>query len=145
MPSGIRPSSDDVHEIALYKGESLPRALAPARDYLNQCPASVKAKFRSILIEVAKAPPKRFSGGGYWEAMHGDLRGWYEVRALGPGRIHHRLFCLLDYEAIGVAKPLLVVIAGLSKANGAKFSDQDYARILAAGKKYLSNNPRQIE
>lgn len=25
---------------------------------------------RAVLTEVAAAPPKRFAGGGYWEAMH---------------------------------------------------------------------------
>jgi hypothetical protein len=145
MPRGIGPSSDDVHDIALYKGESLPRGLTTARDYLNNCPESVRAKFRNILIEVAKAPPKKFSGGGYWQAMHGNLKGWYEVRALGPSRTHHRLFCILDYSAMGSAKPLLVVITGLSKANGVKFSKSDYAKVLKAGNQYLSSNPRQIE
>jgi hypothetical protein len=51
---------------------------------------------QSILTHVAAAPPKRFSGGGYWEAMHGEMTGWFEVRVDGPQRRHYRLFCLLD-------------------------------------------------
>ena len=30
----------------------------------------------AVLIAVAGAPPKKFAGGGYWEAMHGDMTGW---------------------------------------------------------------------
>lgn len=38
------------------------------------------------------APPPAFSGGGFWEAMH----GYYEIRRIGPGRRHYRLYCILD-------------------------------------------------
>lgn len=140
-----KPNSDDVHEIALYIGIDLPRGLVPARKFINGCPFPVRAKLRNILMEVAKAPPKRFSGGGYWEAMHGALTGWHEVRVTGPGRTQYRLFCLLDYEALGLDKPLLVVITGMAKSNGTKFSENDYFKVLKAGRNYLSENPRQIE
>jgi hypothetical protein len=140
-----KPNSDDVHEIALYIGIDLPRGLVPARKFINDCPVSIRAKLRNILIEVANAPPKRFSGGGYWEAMHGALTGWHEVRVTGPGRTQYRLFCLLDYEALGLDKPLLVVITGMAKSNGTKFSENDYFKVLKAGRNYLSENPRQIE
>ena len=39
---------------------------------------------RAVLAQVASAPPKRFAGGGYWEAMKGDMTGWFEVRVDGP-------------------------------------------------------------
>jgi len=51
----------------------------------------------AVLIAVASAAPKRFSGGGYWEAMKGRMAGWFEVRVDGPKRHHYRLFCRLDY------------------------------------------------
>ena len=54
---------------------------------------------RAVLAQVASAPPKRFAGGGYWEAMKGDMTGWFEVRVDGPRRHHYRLFCRLDYDA----------------------------------------------
>jgi hypothetical protein len=72
------------------------------------------------------APPKRFSGGGYWEAMKGDMTGWFEVRVDGPMRHHYRLF-LLDYDAQDHDKPLLVVIDGRDKPFSTTFSDADYA------------------
>ena len=75
---------------------------------------------RAALIAVATAPPKRFAGGGYWEAMKGEMTGWFELRVDGPARHHCRLFCLLDYDAEGVDKPLLVVIdAGQALPNDA--------------------------
>jgi hypothetical protein len=33
----------------------------------------------AVLTAVAAAPPHRFSGGGYWEAMHGEMTGYCEV------------------------------------------------------------------
>lgn len=72
------------------------------------------------------------------------MEGWFEVRAQGPGRSHFRLFCLLDYDAIGFSKPLLVVVAGLTKRNGEVFSPAQYAKVREAGENYLATNPRRI-
>lgn len=44
----------------------------PGRAALNSYPAKVRATMRAALVAVASAPPKRFAGGGYWEAMKGD-------------------------------------------------------------------------
>ncbi|WP_330185988.1 hypothetical protein OHB26_39570 (plasmid) [Nocardia sp. NBC_01503] len=97
-----------------------------------------------MLVAVAKAPPKRFRGGGYWEAMHGEMAGWFEVRCDGPDREHHRLFCRLDYDAQGRNKPLLVVITGMSKPFLGMFSTADYDRVRALGDEYFATNPRSL-
>ncbi|MGB4776837.1 hypothetical protein [Microbacterium sp.] len=98
-----------------------------------------------MLAAVAAAPPKRFSGGGYWEAMHGAMTGWFEVRVDGPpNRTHYRLFCLLDYDAEGTDMPLLVIVDGRSKKFRTTLSDEDYADVRALGKEYRSRNPRSI-
>ena len=99
---------------------------------------------QAVLIAVADAPPKRFAGGGYWEAMRGDMGGWFEVRVDGPQRRHYRLFCLLDLEAVGWTKPLLVVITGLDKPFRTALSARDYARVRALGEEYRSRNPRSV-
>src|SRR5205807_2316233 len=52
----------------------------PAMDFLASLPPSVEAEFGAVLEAVAAAPPPAFSGGGKWEAMHGDMAGMYEVR-----------------------------------------------------------------
>lgn len=106
-------------------------------------PAGVRAKFNAVLNAVAAAPPKRFSGGGAWEAMHGEMTGWFEVRKDGPRRRHYRLFCLLDYEAAG-EKPLLVIIDGREKAFRTELSSADYAAVKALGDEYRSRHPRSI-
>lgn len=98
----------------------------------------------SVLTSVAAAPPRRFSGGGYWEAMGGDMSGWFEVRADGPDRRHYRLFCRLDYQAQGAVKPLLVVITGLDKPFRTTFNDRDYAKVRQLGDEYFGRNPRSL-
>ena len=67
-----------------------------AEAFLQSFPTSVEAKMIAVLDAVAQAPPPRFSGGGMWEAMYGEMGGYYEVRVQGPGREQFRLFCLLD-------------------------------------------------
>jgi hypothetical protein len=47
----------------------------------------------------------------------------------GKGRHHYRLFCLLDYEALDVTKPLLVVITGISKPFKTTIRSGDYAHV----------------
>jgi hypothetical protein len=73
-------------------------AVVPARKFLDESPAKVSAMMLAVLEAVAEAPPPAFSGGGKWEAMHGDMAGFYEVRVDGPGRVHYRLFCVLARE-----------------------------------------------
>jgi len=76
--------------------------------------------------------------------------GWFEVRVDGPkpgggkGRHHYRLFCLLDYEAEAVAKPLLVVVTGLSKPVRTLLARSAYVRIRELGDEYRARNPRSL-
>lgn len=119
-------------------------SLSTPRDFFNALPAKVQAKLTSILIAVATAPPGRFTGGGYWEAMHGQMSGFYEVRA-DFQKTHYRLICLLDYEAIGSLGPLLVIVAGLSKPIGALIKTDVYADVKQCGELYSTMNPRDIE
>jgi hypothetical protein len=58
----------------------------PGADFLDGCPAKVRGTILAVLDAVAAAPPPAFSGGGKWEAMHGDMGGYYEIRVTGPGR-----------------------------------------------------------
>lgn len=55
----------------------------PVLEFLDSCPTAVEAKFEAVLSAVAEAPPPAFSGGGMWEAMHGEMTGYYEVRTTG--------------------------------------------------------------
>jgi hypothetical protein len=146
MPVRTGPSPDDSHDIVYFRRHKTDDAAqaCPGREFLDACPTGVRAKFRAVLVAVATAPPKRFAGGGYWEAMKAAMTGWYEVRLDGPGRHHYRLFCLLDYDAKGRDKPLLVVVTGLDKPFRTTFSNADYAAVKALGEEYRRRNPRSI-
>ena len=145
-PVRTGPSPDDVHDIVFFQRHKADDSTGatPGRDALNSFPAKVRATMRAALIAVAAAPPKRFAGGGYWEAMKGDMTGWFEVRVDGPARHHYRLFCLLGYDANGVNKPLLVVIDGRDKPFRTTLSAADYAAVRKLGVEYRKRNPRSL-
>jgi Txe/YoeB family toxin of Txe-Axe toxin-antitoxin module len=54
-----------------------------AEEFFESCPTKVEANFNAVLEAVRRAPPPAFSGGGKWEAMHGKMAGYYEIRATG--------------------------------------------------------------
>lgn len=140
------PSADDVHDVVFFRRHPAddPAESEPGRDFLNGCPTKVRATMRAVLAEVAAAPPKRFAGGGYWEAMKGAMVGWFEVRVDGPARHHYRLFCKLDYNAKGVDKPLLVVIDGRDKPFRTELAEREYRAVRGLGEEYLARNPRSL-
>ena len=127
-----------------------PDGEVPAADFLEACPNKVEAKLLAVLIAVAKAPPPQFSGGGLWEAMHGDMAGYHEIRTQGPNREQFRLFCRLEngtedeLSARGFAGPAIAVIGGLRKPWMTKFSHNDYQRVRDLGSAYLNQLPRSI-
>lgn len=123
----------------------------PAAEFLDSIPNKVEAKLLSVLETVRAAPPPTFSGGGLWEAMHGEMGGYYEVRTTGPGRVHYRLFCILENAdarglgARGFEGPKIAVITGMAKASGEVFSDREYEKkVRELGDDYRSTFPRRI-
>jgi hypothetical protein len=138
-----RHSNNLEHEIVYFAGPMNGNLTTP-RDFFNALPVKVQAKLTSILVAVATAPPGRFAGGGYWEAMHGQMRGFYEIRA-DFQKMHYRLICLLDYESNDSSRPLLVIVAGLSKTIGTTIKSEVYSAVKSSGLEYLSTNPRAIE
>lgn len=122
-PSGTarppRPSSDDAHEIVFFRRHMSDDQTesAPGRDALNSFPEKVRATMRAVLVAVAAAP---------------------------PNRTHYRLFCILDYDAQGVGKPLLVVVDGRSKPFRTMLADKDYHVVKALGDEYRARQPRSV-
>jgi hypothetical protein len=123
----------------------------PGLDFLGSCPVKVRAKLLAVLEAVRAAPPPAFSGGGKWEAMHGSMGGYYEIRVTGPGRQHYRLFCILDNGSPeelaerGFATPQIVVINGMVKPNASLFTDGEYAKhVRRLGDRYIATLPRPI-
>jgi Txe/YoeB family toxin of Txe-Axe toxin-antitoxin module len=106
----------------------------------------VQATIKAVLMAVAAAPPPAFSGGGKWEAMHGDMAGYFEVRVDGPQRHHYRLFCVLERDGakIGLAGPSIVIIAGKDKAFRTELSEADYRQVRALGDEYRRRSPRSV-
>lgn len=128
-----------------------PNGGIPAAEFLNACPTKVEAKLLAVLEAVRHAPPPAFSGGGKWEAMHGSMRGYYEIRCTGPGREHFRLFCILengtDQELAerGLGRPHIIVINGMRKPNAQSFIDAEYRKhVRTLGEDYLADVPRSI-
>lgn len=121
----------------------------PGADFLDGCPAKVRGTILAVLDAVAAAPPPAFSGGGKWEAMHGDMGGYYEIRVTGPGREQFRLFCVLEnadkrtLTARGLRGPAIAVITGMRKKTGTVFSDRDYAKVRHHGSEHIAHTPRR--
>ncbi len=128
-----------------------PDGAAPALQFLDGCPTKVEALMIAVLDAVAAAPPPQFSGGGRWEAMHGDMSGYHEVRATGPGREQFRLFCILengtDQELAerNYSKPTIAVIAGMRKPHRTVFNGGEYETgVRRFGDRHLAMIPRRI-
>lgn len=148
MDSGAHPhrlSSNAPHSVQFFQRhiDDDPNRSAPGYAFIESCPARIGDKMLAVLKAVAEAPPKRFSGGGYWEAMHDTMTGWHEVRVDGgKPRAHYRLFCVLDNAAFGVEQPALVVITGLRKPLRTTFNQNNYRAVVALGDEYFGRNPR---
>jgi hypothetical protein len=133
--------------IAYYVAEN---GTVPAEEFLDGCPVKIEARFSAVLEAIRDAPPPQFSGGDYWEAMHGDMGGYHEIRLTGPGRRQYRLFCILDnggpkeLRERGFEQPQIAVISGMVKDSGEKFSDRDYAKVRKSGSEYLDYLSRRI-
>lgn len=110
-------------------GDDDPHESVPGMDFLEGLPETIVAQFQSILDAVADAPPPAFSGGGKWEAMHGPLSGLFEVRVQGAGR-NHRLFCVLERNALDLGGASIVVLYGLSKPKRRAADSRDYIKVL---------------
>lgn len=122
----------------------------PTDEFLDGCPTKVAAQLLAVLDDVADAPPPRYAGGGRWEAMHGEMGGYYEVRAQGPGREQFRLFCILENGTAdelarrGLTGPAIAVVTGLRKPWMTAFSEHDYESVRRLGDDHRRQFPRRI-
>jgi hypothetical protein len=78
--------------------------------------------------------------------MHGNMGGYHEVRATGPGREHFRLFCILDNadEKKGLPRNAIAVITGGRKPNATLFDEGVYTNVRKLGNAYKAQFPRRI-
>jgi Txe/YoeB family toxin of Txe-Axe toxin-antitoxin module len=140
-----RPALWRVHFFQRHASDD-PKRTVPALEFLRACPTKVEAMIVAVVKAVADAPPPAFSGGGKWEAMHGEMGGFYEIRVDGPKRRHYRLFCLLERDgaAVGLGGPCLVLLTGKDKAFQTVLSAADYAEVRALGAEYRRRIPRSV-
>lgn len=141
----VYPAPWLVHFFQRHVNDDAARSV-PALDFLRSCPTKVEAMILAVVKAVADAPPPAFSGGGKWEVMHGEMRGFYEVRVDGPRRRHYRLFCVLERDgaSVGLGGPSVVLITGKDKPFKTTMSVADYAQVRALGAEYLRRIPRSI-
>ena len=134
-------------DIVYYKA---PGGSVPFDAFLTDCPDQVEASILATLEAVAEAPPPQFSGGGKWEAMHGSMGGYYELRVSGPKREQFRAFCVLENGTTaelarrGLRRPTISVITGLRKPWMQKFTDSDYQKVRSLGTAHRACFPRNI-
>lgn len=123
-----------------------PQRTVPGREFLLACPEKVRVMMFAVLKAVADAPPPMFSGGGKWEAMHGSMKGFYEVRVDGANRHHYRLFCLLEQDdgKLGLGGPSLVILCGRDKPFRTTLSELDYKAVRTLAAEYRARTPRSV-
>lgn len=115
-----------IHFFQRHSADDASRAV-PVLDFFDRVPTKVAAEIHAVLDAVAEAPPPAFSGGGKWEAMHGQMAGLYEIRVQGGGQ-NHRPFCVLERDD-DLGGPSIVCIDGLSKPPRQAANDRDYRRV----------------
>jgi len=144
-PPAPLPLKWRVHFFERYPTDD-PKRTVPGREFLESCPEKVRAMMLAVVKAVADAPPPMFSGGGKWEAMHDEMKGFYEVRVDGPKRHHYRLFCILEQDDahLGLGGPSLVIIGGKDKPFRTVLSSRDYQEIRKLGDEYRSRVPRSV-
>jgi len=117
-----------------------PKHSVPTIEFFDALSDAVVAEFQAILDAVAVAPPPSFSGGGKWEAMKGDMAGFFEVRVSGSDgagkRMNHRLFCVLVRDDPALGGSAIVCIGGLSKPPRSAAHPRDYRRIRQLGEEF---------
>ena len=101
-----------IHFFQRHQAED-PAEAVPAIDFLDSLPLKTRAEIIAVLEAVAQAPPPAFSGGGKWEAMHGTMGGYYEIRVTGPwqrDRFRPFAVCLtFRRERTHPPRPVLVI------------------------------------
>ena len=141
-----RPARWSIEYFKRHRGDDSGEA-EPGREFLRSVPDKLAARMRAVLEAVAEAPPPVYSGGGYWEAMHDEMAGYYEVRVDGePNRTHYRLCCLLerDGSALGLRGPCIVIITGMKKPFRTVLRKEDYATVRRLGDEFRARRPRSV-
>lgn len=113
-------------EIRFVGCPNVPESICPEH-VIKSMDDSTAAKLNAVLLAVAEGPPHKFRGGGYWEAMHGEMSGFHEIRILGKRNRLFRVICLSKRNLN--TQEQIVVLAILQKSKGEKISTREYAKV----------------
>jgi hypothetical protein len=150
--SGVRtgPLATDPYDVQIFmrhQDDDASRSV-PWKAEIATWPKQARARIRSIITTVAAAPPTRFSGGGMWEAMRGEMGGFCEARCRYGGKLY-RAFCILDPDPVMEAasgrhhgKNVLVIISAGCKKNKTAFKENFYNEVRGLRDEYLRRTPR---
>ena len=84
----------------------------------------VAVKFFALVDAICEEWP-RFAGGGYFEAMHGSMSGYFEIR-LRLASTNFRFIC----KPVELDQQFLVVIAFMAKPIRTGFRPKQYQEVL---------------
>lgn len=146
MAKGKQPPAPwSIHYFKRHSSDD-PQQAVPSQDFINSCTTGVKADIFATLKSVADAPPPQFSGGGKWHVMHGSMKGYHEVRVMGPGKMLYRVFCILEraVDGLGLTNHSIVAIDGMSKPNRTAFTEAEYAAVRKLGDEFRDRKPRSV-
>lgn len=90
----------------------------PAEDFLSSTDQKMHDKILRILAAIIGDPKSAMRPNGFWKPLRADLAGVWELRCIGPGRVHYRLFVLIDKIGNGTeSSPCFVLLTGATKPN----------------------------
>lgn len=105
----------DITNISFLEDDSGARL---AEIFLNSIDERVRDKIVRIVAAILTDPKSAGRANGFWKPLRADLAGVWEVRCIGPGRVHYRLFVLVDKIRRGSeSAPHFVLLTGAAKAN----------------------------
>lgn len=109
----------------------------PAWDFLQSIDPRVRDKLLLLLDAVTRDHRLASRPSGYWKPMRAGLAGVWELRCVGPGRTHYRLFVLIDRIAKGSDEnPHFVILTGARKANATLLPEAFYESVEALTTEY---------
>jgi hypothetical protein len=123
-----------------------PERDVPGRDFLNSCPEKVRTMMLAVVKAVAEAPPPRFAGGGKWEAMRDEMKGYLRGSRRRAEAASLPALCLLEQgdASLNLGGPSVVIITGKDKPFLTELSEADYAEVRRLGAEYRARKPRSV-
>lgn len=107
----------------------LPNGERPAETFLDRIDERISDRLTKLIEHLAQTH-RTARPSGSWKPMRDALAGVWEVRCVGPGRTHYRLFVLIDRVAQGSEdRPHFVLLDGAKKANGSLLPSSFYRQL----------------